>query len=519
MRIVYSGMFLGEGLRLLGHEILPLSLRADLPFDALVAQACPEPDLVLLELWGGCVLPDAMQETRHRVAAYCIDTPLNAFWMRHFLKLCDDVFVDQQASVAQLAADGINAAWLPLCASEDDFMPSSPKEHFLTFVGRDTPQRVKRRNLLRLLKRHLPVTVSETLSRHAMQKLFARSQVVLNENLFSGLTLRVFQALASGSLLLTEAGGDGVDVHFRDREHLVCYEPANILDILSAMRRNNDAYREIARRGQELCRARHTSRARARTLLERIVAGPGNNARPVGLRRIAAAKALYFQALRHGGSFAAAVRELAQSAGDRDADARDAAHVLGSIMARRGDDLAARRHLAMASELPGADGFIAAAKLALTFLYHGAPAEAARTLGEALRRLPGPERDWEIPALARAPRPSQTLFLFLARVLLALGRVHELGLLKAATERYPDTAFEYVRLAWEQGHTAPVLDVILACAARSDTESEILDILDAAIAEGVATDRQILASAELHTRLYSPDTAAGILKAFRRSMH
>jgi len=32
--------------------------------------------------------------------------------------------------------------------------------------------------------------------------------VVLNENLFSGLTLRVFQVLASGSLLLTEAGID-----------------------------------------------------------------------------------------------------------------------------------------------------------------------------------------------------------------------------------------------------------------------------------------------------------------------
>ena len=32
--------------------------------------------------------------------------------------------------------------------------------------------------------------------------------MVLNENLFSGLTLRVFQVLASGSLLLTEAGID-----------------------------------------------------------------------------------------------------------------------------------------------------------------------------------------------------------------------------------------------------------------------------------------------------------------------
>ena len=49
MRIAYSGMFLGEGLRGLGHEVVALPLRQDSAFDDLIAATCPAPDLVLLE--------------------------------------------------------------------------------------------------------------------------------------------------------------------------------------------------------------------------------------------------------------------------------------------------------------------------------------------------------------------------------------------------------------------------------------------------------------------------------------
>jgi hypothetical protein len=518
MRIAYSGMFLGEGLRGLGHEVVPLPLRQDSAFDDLVAAACPAPDLVLLELWGKAALPPRMHESRCRIAAYCIDTPLNEFWMRHLLNLCDDVFVDQRSSVASLASYGVAASWLPLCAFEDDFVPQRQKEHFLTFVGRTTAYRGKRQNLLRLLQKHFPLVVKESVTRREMQELFARSQIVLNENLFSGLTLRVFQALASGSVLLTEAGGDGVDAHFSDGEHLVAFDAENILDILADMRRGMSRYEEIARRGRQRCREAHTSLARAGEFLARIAKGPGNPRRGDARRRIAAANAGYFHAVRHGGLFTDAVHILAEAVAAGDAGAPEAAHTLGSIRARRGDADAARPLLALAAGLPGTEGFVAAAKLALTFLYAGDAAEAARIVRAALPLLPEAARAGAVPDPAREARPQQALYLFLAGALLSAGRVFDLGFLKPGLERYPDSAFEYARLAWEEARTDRVLDMVIACAAASGTEAEIMDTLKEAIAAGIATDRQILYAAELARRLYDVDTAMAVAMAFRRSM-
>lgn len=517
MRIVYSGMFLREGLQKLGHEVFPMRLLPERPFDELAAEACPDADLVLLELWGRGVLPRAMHENRRRLAVYCVDTPLNAFWMRHLLALCDDVFVDQRASVAALAQSGIAATWLPLCAFEDDFVPPREKAHFLTFVGRTTEHRPKRRNLLRLVQKHFPVLVRESVTRREMQELFASAHVVLNENLFSGLTLRVFQALASGSALLTEAGGDGVDAHFTDGDHLVGFDAENVLDVLSALQRDPDRCREIGRRGRELCRQRHTSLARAREFLAAVAAGPGNPRLSQARRRVAEANARYFHALRHGGGFTEAVETLAASVEAGGESARQAAHTLGSIQARIGGVDAARPFLALASGLPGPEGFVAAAKLALTFLYGNEPAEAARLIAAALFRLPEAAGAGAVPDPSREARPAQALFLFLACALLRLGRVFDLGFLKQGLERYPDCAFEYARLAWEEARTSQVLDAVIDCAAASGTEAEIMDTLRAAIAEGVATDRQILHTAELARRLYDPDMARAIVASFRKS--
>ncbi|KAF5035872.1 hypothetical protein DSECCO2_581020 [anaerobic digester metagenome] len=136
----------------------------------------------------------------------------------------------------------------------------------------------------------------------------------------------------------------------------------------------------------------------------------------------------------------------------------------------------------------------------------------------ALPLLPEAARAGAVPDPAREARPGQALFLFLAGALLSAGRVFDLGFLKPGLERYPDGAFEYARLAWEEARTDRALDMVIACAAASGTEAEIMDTLKAAIAAGIATDRQILYAAELARRLYDVDTARAITVAFRRSM-
>lgn len=517
MKIVYCGTFLGQGLRQAGHEVVEIRLRSDRSLNDLVEAACPAPDIVLLELWGRTDLPLELHQCRHRLAAYGIDAPINEFWLRPLMRVVDHVFVDQLSSAEALRRHGINAAWLPLCVLEEDFLPPQEKVHFLTFVGRTTRHRTKRKNLLQFLKERYPVTIADQVSRQEMQRLFARSQVVLNENLFNGLTLRVFQALAAGAVLLTEEGGCGVAEHFRDGEHLICYRPDTILDILSDMRAHSEKYRAVGERGQEQCRKYHTSAARARTVLERLEKETARNPRlPSQARAVAEAEARYLHAMRYGGPIAEGLRVFAGHGALSGESARRAAHGLGSIAARRGDLEQARSALSLAVGLEGAEGFVAAGKLALVCLRQGQTAEAVRVLDAALARLPLENRNGPVTDAAVAEARPQTVFLFLAEVLLGLGRAFDLGFLKPGREQYPDYALEYAFLAWDAAHDPEALDLVIRCATACGAESESLDLLKSAIAEGAATERQTLYAAELARRLYDTETAKAIAGSLHR---
>lgn len=518
MKIVYAGTFLAEGLSQLGHEVLPLRLDSTRTLNEQVEAVCGDPDLVLIEVWGRMSLPLCMQAGTHRLAAYCIDTPLNEFWLRHFLVLCDDIFVDQLSSVAILARHGLTAQWLPLCVREEAFAARREKEYFLTFVGRITEFRRKRKNLIRFLRTEADVHVVDGVSALEMRNLFSRSQVVLNENFFSGLTLRVFQALAAGSLLFTEEGGCGVDVHFRDGEHMVTYTPETILPRLAEIRKNPRQYEDIARHGQEICRRQHTSLARAESLLDDMQAGRARNARATAEERLLAeAQAKYLHCQRYGGMFAESMRMLAALSEKGGRSAQDACLCLGSIWARRGEVAKARVLLEQGARQGDAAGFLAAAKCALIHLRAGDPQNAATLLDAACAAVPS-----VYPAVPPLPRGAgctlHAVCLRIARVLMDLGLFFDLGFQKPDEDLYPDSAFDYIMLAWRDRHSVEALDLAIACAKECGIEPETMPLLQTAVLEGLATDRHIVYLAELAVRYYDLSLARTVLASFRRAM-
>ena len=353
MKILYSGQFLGQGLKRAGCDVVPFAPRADRSLDEQVADAGFEPDVVFMELMGQSVLPRDIYTSRHRLAAYCVDSPLNEFWIAPLMRLFDDVFVDQAPSVESFRERGVRARWLPLCAQEENFREPAPKEHFVTFVGRVTAHRGKRANVLRQVASEFELNVVQDVSTAAMQDIFARSRVVLNENLFSGLTLRVFQALASGSLLLTEAGGAGVDEHFRDGEHLLSYSPPTLLPLLRRLRDGGIDAGAVARRGQELCRRLHTSEARAAQVLARLDSAPRRKA-PTDKRRLDEARAKYLHAVRFGGSVVGPMGLLEDVAAA--SRGSGAPYLLGCGLLRLGRKAEAVAHLRRAREAGGRSG-------------------------------------------------------------------------------------------------------------------------------------------------------------------
>lgn len=519
MRIVHAGGFLGQGLRAAGHRVHALPPGDDRPLAERVAAVCPEPDLVLLELWGPARPPAGLADCRHRLAAYCVDTPLNAFWQRPLLALCDDIFVDQAAAVPALARHGLRAAWLPLCVPEADFRDPAPKEHDITFVGRVTPERAKRRNLLRLLSRHFRVNVVADVDRATMQDLFARSRVVLNENFFPGLTLRVFQGLASGSLVYTEAGGAGVETYFRDGEHLVCYTPDSLIPRLRHILDHPDRYAPLARAGQAACRQGHTDTARARQLTEALADGrAANPRRPDGLRRLREAEADDAYCRRFGLVSPRPMRLLARAIREPGRLGLAACHALGALLARTGRTGPAEALLTRAGRLRGGQGFLATARLALIELSRDRAEAAAVRCEAALAGLPARLRGQDFRPTGPGDTLRQAVLRGIARTLYALDLTLEPGFASQDGERWPERAYGFALLAWNERHTAESLELLLACARRHGLEAELLPLVETAIAEGQATDAQIAEAADLAWRRYDPDRARVISQALRRRL-
>ena len=510
MRIVYHGNFLGYGLQALGHEVHTLKLCEDGDINQLIRAACPNPDLTLIELWGDMPLPLNLHECATPLAAYAIDAPLNEYWLANMLRVFDYAFVDQHASAVRLRSRGIRAAWLPLCVPEGAFRAPRPKRYGISFVGRVDGNRSKRRNLLRHIQTRFPLNMAQGVSTARMQDIFAESAIVLNENLFKGQTLRIFQGLASGSLVFTEAEMGNPDPLFQHNRHLLCYSPHDVLDKLDDVLSNPERYAHIAAQGQEACRSGHTATVRAAQCLD-IIADQAPAARPRDREsRFLLAEAGYLQRMRYGGSYARIASALNELARGTDAPAAGAARVLGDMCARMGRKKEAEALYAQAGISPALtikQGLLRIAdkdKRALA-IFHA-----------LLPSMPGRTRSSLLPLFAAALKrknPFPTLLFLAARCQLALGRGCDVGFAKQIRDEFPDTALETAFLAWEQEPSPELLEFMLRIAAANDIEGEMLPCLLSAIKQGAATDRQIARAAELAMAHYDKECAAAIIHA------
>ncbi len=277
MNIAYHGFCLAEGLKALGTTLLPLVPDKTINIHEALARCKAthgQPHMVLVEFlgnypWKTDDLPSILHSDLPFVI-YAADAPLNMFYLQYLLTFFDYVFVDQRASAHALRQKGIDAHWLPLCVDSACFRPKSPKQHGISFVGRTNKERLKRQNILHVLTQAFPqksdFAIFQDLRSDEMQDVFAASQATLNENLFDGLTWRVLQALASGTLLLTEHGADSLDALFTNNEDLVSYTPSTLVPLAQDILQHPQKYAHIAKRGQAKCRQYHTATVRVQEL-------------------------------------------------------------------------------------------------------------------------------------------------------------------------------------------------------------------------------------------------------------
>ena len=189
----------------------------------------------------------------------------------------DYVFAAQKNATERLRQAGIaTARWLPLaCDPEIHGKQDVPKERDVCFVGNlfDGP----RTNLVRLLQQYFPGMYIGNAYFEEMARIYSASRIVFNRSLADDLNMRVFEALASGSLLATNEltdgglGDNGQGELFRDGVHLMTYRDGDELcDKTRYYIRHEDLRERIAAAGRAEVLAKHTYDHRVAEMLAAV---------------------------------------------------------------------------------------------------------------------------------------------------------------------------------------------------------------------------------------------------------
>lgn len=206
----------------------------------------------------------------HPCGWWAIDTHLNFERCPRKARGFDLVLAAQRDGAARLEAEGIaSAQWLPLaCDPEIHRRHEVEKSHDVAFVGNLFPG--PRTELIERLRRRFRSTFVGRAYFEEMARIYSAARLVFNRSLRNDVNMRVFEAMAAGSLLLTnDLAENGQAELFRDGVHLATYRDAEELLDKAAYYLERETVRErIAAAGRNEALERHTYRHRMQTILE-----------------------------------------------------------------------------------------------------------------------------------------------------------------------------------------------------------------------------------------------------------
>jgi len=224
------------------------------------------------------IVDDGVPYTLHgldNAAYWAIDTHISMDVCEQKAGAAKFLYAAQKAGAAALTEKlQRQVTWLPLACSRKYHWHHSaaPKTHDICFVGTVNLNPIfdGRRVFLEKMFAEFPnFYFGNRFLREATDK-YAISKIVLNYGIKDDVNMRVFETLASGSMLLTNRVG-GIEDMFIDGKHLVLFD--SIEDAISKARYylNNGEERElVARTGQEEVLKKHTYEHRAKQIVNEM---------------------------------------------------------------------------------------------------------------------------------------------------------------------------------------------------------------------------------------------------------
>ena len=192
-------------------------------------------------------------------AFWAVDTHLVFDRCREKAPRFDVVFAAQRDGVDLLHQIGVTASWLPLaCDPEIHRKHDRPKQYDVAFVGNVFSG--PRADLLTLIQRRYRSSFVGNRYFDEMAQTYSAACIAFNRSIRNDVNMRVFEAVACGSLLMTnDLGDNGLAELFRDGVHLATYrEPQDLLDKLAFYLDRESTRERIAAAGRAEAVAKHT---------------------------------------------------------------------------------------------------------------------------------------------------------------------------------------------------------------------------------------------------------------------
>lgn len=150
-----------------------------------------------------------------------------------------------------------------------------PKRYdiFASFTVRDDtyPNRSKVQNLVRCLSDKYRVYMKRVVHEDYIQKINESKLGITSNNKFRSLSIKYYETMACGTLLLADEPEDFNELGFTDRIHCVLYKDLNDLHELIKYYIENDNEREqIALKGYEFVRTYHNNVVRVKQMIKII---------------------------------------------------------------------------------------------------------------------------------------------------------------------------------------------------------------------------------------------------------
>ena len=238
-----------------------------------------------------------LPEGLHPTACWVIDTHLDFAWSLTKARGFDFAFAAQKDGAQELSAAGIETAqWLPLaCDPEIHSKHEVPKSIDVCFVGNVFPG--ERADLLDLLRSRFPNVFVGQRYFEEMAQTYSASRTVFNRSIRNDVNMRVFEAVACGSLLVTnDLSDNGQEELFRNGVHLVTYRDGDeLIERIRYYLDHEEEREQIAAAGRRHALESHTYEHRMRRLLEVVGESPRKARSPIKAAAAAARDPGYFE--------------------------------------------------------------------------------------------------------------------------------------------------------------------------------------------------------------------------------